>query len=336
MKPKLLLGVGIIAALAIILLIWPAIDQIIGPGKSPPLKIGISVYPGFAPFFVAQEKGFFAKEGVNAEIVTITDANQLISALAGNQVQLLTSTADFTTVVADAGVDIKEIFATDIGYGSDGLLTKNDVNSINDLKGKTIYLSLGTPSHFLLRTITKDLGFGKNDIALVQMEADQVGAAFVAGKIDYGMSWEPWLSKASERKDGKLLFSSRDKPGIITDTIVVRTDILQSRRKDVKAIMRAWFDAVDFVKSNPEEANAIMARNLGVPMEDFKAQLQTVKLLDYAGNMAKFDKSSELNVFELTEQAVEIYLEDGIIKSEVRPKDLIDPQVLAELSAKAS
>lgn len=336
MKIKYLIAVviGLLIATGIGLLVVENQPQATGQAVkevNEPVKIGIIVYPGFAPFFIAEEKGFFEKHGVNADVVVINDPSQAISALASNNVQIMFSSADFTPIVKDAGVDIKEILASDIGYGSDGLLVKNDVNTIRDLKDKTVHLMFGTPSHFLFRVLTKEAGLSKEDVNLVDMPADQVGTAFIAGQIDYGMSWEPWLSKASEREDGKLLFSSRNRPGIITDTFIVRTDILQSRRSDVKAIARAWFDAVEFWENNPNEANAIMARNMGLNAEDFEAQVATIKFLDCNENLEKFDKSSNLNLFYLTEKAVEIFREDGIINSEVNPEGIIDATLLREV-----
>ncbi len=295
------------------------------------IKIGVIIYPGFAPFFIADEKGYFEKEGVNAEVVLISDPNQAIPLLESNEVQLLFSSADFTTIISDAGVDVKEIFASDIGYGSDGLLVKNDVNNISDLKGKTVYLGMGYPSHFLFRYLTKQAGLENDDVTLVDMGADQVGAAFVAGQIDYGMSWEPWLSQAAERKDGKLLFSSKDEPGIITDTFVVRTDTLNSRTEDVKAIVRAWFDSIKFINSSPSEANSIMAKNLGLSVEDFEAQVSTIKFLTHQENLDKFSKKTSLNLYDLTDKVIEIYSEDGIIQSKPDVDKLIDASLLKEL-----
>lgn len=300
-------------------------------GTKQPLKIGVIVYPGFAPFYIADEKDFFGKENVNAEVVVINDPNQAISLLESNDVQILFSSADFTTIISDAGVDVKEIFASDIGYGSDGLLVKNDVNKISDLRGKTVYLGMGYPSHFLFRYLTKQAGLKNNEITLIDMGADQVGAAFVAGQIDYGMSWEPWLSKASERKNGKLLFSSKDKPGIIIDTFVVRTDTLNSRNKEVKAVVRAWFDSIDFIHSNSDEANSIMAKNMGLSVKDFEAQTSTIKFLSYQENLNKFNKENPLNLYDITAKAIEIYSEDGILKSQVSTEKIIDSSILKNL-----
>ncbi|MBS3117596.1 ABC transporter substrate-binding protein [Candidatus Woesearchaeota archaeon] len=327
-KTKILASV-IILAMVVVAVIWAFTSTNVQ--NQEPLKIGVIVYPGFAPFFIADEKDFFEKEDVNAEVVLINDPNQAISLLESNQVHLLFSSADFTAIISDAGVDMKEIFASDIGYGSDGLLVKDDVNDISDLKGKTVYLGMGYPSHFLFRYLTKQAGLKNDDVTLIDMGADQVGAAFVAGQIDYGMSWEPWLSQASEREDGKLLFSSKDEPGIITDTFVIRTNTLNSRNEDVKAVVRAWFDSIDFINSNPSEANSIMAKNMGLSVADFEAQASTIKFLSYQENLNKFNKATSLNLYDLTDKAIEIYTEDGILQGEVSIENIIDSSVLNSL-----
>ncbi|MFH1066924.1 MAG: ABC transporter substrate-binding protein [bacterium] len=296
-----------------------------------PVKIGVIVYPGYGPLFIAKEKGFFDKEGVKVEISVLGDASSLISSFASNDVQFSICSPDATLLFAEAGVDFKEIWAMDIGYGSDGLLVKNDVNSVSDLKGKPVYLYMGTPSHFLLRSMAIQAGLKAGDISLIQMDPDQIGAAFMAGKIDYGMSWEPWLSKASARKDGKTLFTSKDKPGIILDTFAVRTDFLNAHRDQVKAIMRAWFDSIEFLKTNSKEAHEIMARNFHMPIEELETQLTTVKFLSYQESLAKFSKDTDLNVFQLAEMAAKIFKEDGVLKKDVHPESLVDGSLLKEL-----
>lgn len=333
MKLKLFIGIAAILVIAVILvavLKEPTIGQAVRETQEP-LKIGILIYPGFAPYQLAEEKGFFEKNNVNAEVIVINDINQLISAIASDNIQMAISTADFTPFLVSTGVDVKEVFAMDIGYGSDGLVVTDNINSIKDLKGEKVYLSLGSPSHFLFRYLANQEGLSAQDVELIHMDADKVGAAFAAGQIDYGMTWEPWLSKASEREDGKVLITSKTQPGIITDTIVVRTEVLQSRHADVEAVVKSYFDAVEFWESNPDEANTIMAKNFGLPTEEFEVQIATVKFLDYNKNLAKFDKTTELNVYELTEKAIEIYAEDGVIESEVNAEDLIDKTVLLNL-----
>jgi len=153
---KVILAIGVL--IAIIFIGWTmrspkqqTKEQAQTKIEQKPIKIGIIVYPAFGMFYATEEKGFFKEEGIEVEIVQIPDENYLISALASDEVQMLISTPDFTTMVANAGVEVKQLFFTDIGYGSDGLVVKNDINDIADLKGKEVHLSMGMPSHFLFK-----------------------------------------------------------------------------------------------------------------------------------------------------------------------------------------
>ncbi|NQU79047.1 ABC transporter substrate-binding protein [Candidatus Woesearchaeota archaeon] len=199
------------------------------------------------------------------------------------------------------------------------------------MPGETVYLSIGTPSHFFFRYMMVQDGLDDTDIVIEHMDADQVGAAFVAGKIDYGMSWEPWLSRATERERGKLLLSTRDLPGIVTDTYVVRADTLEEREDEVEAILRAWFDSIDFIKTDRQEAYAIMADQMGLPVEEFGAMAETVRFLDYEASLARFDRSTMFDLYELTDEATRIYMADGLIMSEVSAEEIVEPSVLEGL-----
>jgi len=296
-----------------------------------PVKLGLLIYPGAGLFYIAQDKGFFKQEGVNVEIVEIADETQMVSSIASNQVQLMMSSLDLTTIIADAGVDAPQIFAFDIGYGADGLVVKNDISDIRQLKGKKVYASLGTPSHFILRYFAEKAGLKPEDIELVNTSADQVGAFLVAGKIDYGMTWEPWISKTKERSDLKVFITSKDEPGIVADTIVARRDIIQSRPEELKRIMRAYFKAVDFWRKNKEEGNAIIAKHFNIPVEELSLQMQTVKPLNYEDNLKVFDRSNKSNAYTFTEKAIQIYMEDKILKSKPDLPKLLDPSLLKVL-----
>lgn len=296
-----------------------------------PIRVGIVIYPGFAPFNLAKEKGFFEKEGSKVEIIQSADPNQLLSALASGDIQMLTCSADCAALIADAKIPAKQIFSTDESAGADGVVVKNNISRIEYLKGKTVYLPLGFPGHFLIRTLAERAGLNSQDIKLEQMDSDQVGAAFVAGKIDAGVTWEPWLSKAAQRKDGKVLVTSKDEPGIIVDTVFARSELLQSRRDEVKAVARGYFDAVEYWKANANDANSIMAKSIGVSPEEFAIQMTASKLSDYSYSLTKFDKTKPGSVYELTNKASKFYLEDGIIKAPVDAEAITDSSILQDL-----
>lgn len=295
-----------------------------------PIKIGVFVYPGFGTFYIAQEKGLFQKHGVNVELVQVS-ADNWLPALEGNKVQMITFTSDVMPILADSGVAAKQIFSTDYSYGADGLVVTNDIENISDLKGKKVYATYGYPGHFFLRYLAGKNGLSNDDVELINLNPEEIGSSFVAGKIDAGVTYEPWLSKAKERKGGKVLVTSSEEPGIITDVVVARSDLIETRREDVKNFMRAFFEAIDWWEKNTDEGNAIAAKNFKLTPEEFAPMRDTVKLSNLQTNLEKFDKQKPLNVFELAEKAGEIYLQDGVVKAKVNGDAVTDSSLLNEL-----
>ncbi len=300
------------------------------PTNQEPIKVGIAVYPGFGTFYIAQEKEFFKKQGVNVEIVPLS-LDAMFPALASNEVQMLVGSTDAMAIVADAGIPAKQIFSTSISDGADGVLVKNNINSIADLKGKKVYVALGFPDHFFLRYLANKAGLSYKDIELVNLDSDQVGSSFVAGKIDAGATWEPWLSKASERKDGKVLVTSKDESGIITDIVMARNDLVANRRGDVENLMRGFFAAESWWQNNIAEGNAIVAKSFNLTSADFAPMKDTVKLSDLQTNLQKFDKTQPLNVYVLAEKAADIYFNDGVIKTKTTGDAVTDSSLLNDL-----
>jgi NitT/TauT family transport system substrate-binding protein len=258
-------------------------------------------------------------------------ADNWLPAVEGNKVQMVTFTADVMPILADVGVAAKQIFSTDISYGGDGLVVTNDIQKISDLKGKKVYVTYGFPGHFFFRYLAGKNGLSYKDVELINLNPEEVGSSFVSGKINAGVTYEPWLSKAKEREDGKVLVTSREQPGIITDVIVARNDLIATRREDVKRVMRAFFDAVEWWEKNTDQGNAIVAKNFKLTPEEFALMRDTIKLSNLQINLEKFDKQKPLNVFELAEKAGEIYFQDGVIKTKTSGAAVTDSSLLNEL-----
>ncbi len=159
--------------------------------NSEPIKVGIAVYPGFGTFYIAKEKEFFKNQGVNVEMVQLS-LDAMVPALESNQVQLLVGSTDMMPIVADAGIAAKQIFSTSISYGADGLVATKDIQKISDLKGKKVYAAYGFPGHFFFRYLAEKNGLSNKDVELINLNSEEVGSSFVAGKINAGMTWELW------------------------------------------------------------------------------------------------------------------------------------------------
>jgi NitT/TauT family transport system substrate-binding protein len=92
--------------------------------------------------------------------------------------------------------------------------------------------------------------------------------------------------------------------------------------------VRAWYKAVDYSKSNPDDANAIMAKGVGGWLEDPKVFAETlggIEYLDKAKNIEFFGTAAAPGQIEKTlGAALDIWKSFGRIQVEVKPADMID------------
>lgn len=262
-----------------------------------PFKIAIVTWVGYGPFYIAEEKGYYQEEGIGVEIVRIEEEGARKSAFVSGKIHGAVNTVDTLASSVPRGVPGRVIFKIDESFGGDGIVAKNDITEINQLKGRTVAYPQGLPSHFFLLYLLDKAGMTTSDIISRNMEAGDAGAAFVAGKVDAAVTWEPWLSQAAETKHGHVLVTSKEAPGLVVDIFMITPTIAKNRTNDVRKLMRAWFKALDFVKQNPDEAYRIMAKHLNLTAEDVAGLVNVIKYADYEDNLRYFGLKEEESVF---------------------------------------
>ena len=119
------------------------------------------------------------------------------------------------------------------------------------------------------------------NIIVVLCQSENVAAAFLNGEVDAAVIWEPWLSQALKRTGAHVLISSKERPGIIVDTLNIKEDIVKNNPKLVKGLMRAWFRAVQYYKEHPLEASEIIAKYYGISANEYRKNISGLAWTDY-------------------------------------------------------
>ena len=292
------------------------------------LKLGHSTWVGYGPFYIARDKGFFKEEGVDVELVIMEDTPIKMGALMAGQLDLVASTVDEFPIYMKPGIALHYVLAVDNSKGGDGIVANKDIADIKGLKGKKVAFEEGSVSQFFLNALLKDAGMTQADIEPVNMAATDAGVAFAAKQVDAAVTWEPALSQGAKAPHGKLLLSSADKPGLITDVVAATTDTIANKKDDIKGFVRAWYKALAFIKSNPDEANKIMAQGVGGWLNDpavFAETLAGIEYLDKDKNTAFFGTPEAPGQINKTVQtALDVWKSFGRIQVDVKPADMID------------
>jgi NitT/TauT family transport system substrate-binding protein len=300
------------------------------------IKIGYSVWVGYGPLFIAQEKGYFKDAGLEVELVKVEDPKDRFVALAGKQLDGLVSTLDTMTQYWNTEAPFKAILGLDESSGGDGIVTNDKIASVKDLKGKQVGVNVGSVSQFFLEYVLQQNGMSSSDMTLVKMKQGDVPAALAANRIDAGVTWEPHLSK-SVKAGSKLLISSKETPGLIVDILILREDVIKDNPLIAQGLVNAWYLAIDYWKENEDDANAIMAKGLGGFYEsaaDIKADLAGATLFDIERNEKFFRDTGEGTATATLKFAIDFYTKIGIITTEIKAEDMIDSSFVVPLKSK--
>jgi NitT/TauT family transport system substrate-binding protein len=299
-----------------------------GATHAEPLRIFYFVWVGYGPLFVAQEKGFFAEQGVEVELIN----NEIHEAAFGG---LFSGQVD---AVAGALLDAPESFqpdedplvcvlAFDDSRGSDGVLATKDIQSVADLEGKSVAFLHSGVQLFYLHVLLKEAGLSEADIEVVDLIPEDATQAFLLQEVDAAITQDPYLTRAKNTEHGHLLTDTSERPGLIVDCLLTRLDVFNDRKREFQALARAWGAAVHFVDAHPDEAGEIMARHLGGGLEDpavFVNMLRGVAFYDAARNREYFGTPDNPGqIYQTMQYAIDLWSDLGMLKVELTPADVI-------------
>lgn len=287
------------------------------------LKIGHSIWVGYGPLYIARDKGYFAEEGVEVELVVVDDVKSRFAALAAGELDGLATTLDTMPLYYNPENQFSSVVLLDDSQGGDGVVANADVTSIAELAGKKVAFLEGSTSHFYITYLLQEAGLSLDDIEAVSMSPGDAGAAFVSQNVEAAVTWEPWLTNGKKADHGQVLVDTSETPGLIVDVLLFSDGVIDGQAEAVQGVVNAYYKAVDFYESNPDEAVEIMAAGVGGWLEDpaeFATTLEGVQLLGQTDNEALFDSTAK----ETVEFAINFWQEEGSLTSEMTADDLLN------------
>lgn len=294
----------------------------VASAENAPLVIGYSNWPGWLPWAVAEEKGLFAENGANVELKWFDGYLASMEAFAGGQLdgngQTLNDTISFA---ADAANGEVAVLVNDNSAGNDKVIVAEGINSVEDLKGKTVALEEGVVGDFMLTQALEDAGMSRSDITIKNLETGAAAAAFASGQVDAVAAWPPFWGIALEREGSKELLSSKDYPGAIPDLLVMSQKVIDEQPEQVQAMVNTWFATLDYIAKNPEESNKIMADRSGVSVEEYNDFKAGTRIFTIEENLEAFSDGDGMKHMPFASQVMNDFMVDvGFI--EAGPEDL--------------
>ena len=293
------------------------------PSKPEPgtFRMGIEPWLGYGPWRVAEEQGFFKRNGLDVKITNFDTDDQINSAFASGKLDGTNIATHTALRFAASGLPIKIVLLEDQSLKADAILAGPDVNSIEDLRGKKVAFEEGTTSDILLSYALAQNGMTKKDIKPVPIPAANAGSAFIAGKVPVAVTYEPYLTTAlKQNKDAKLLYTAGEDPGLVSDVFVVAEDSIKEKPGQIAALVKTWGQSVDFYKSDKAKAQAVITKAVGADPGDLTTAFEGVEFYDLAANRKQLGTTfADKTAADVKKAATDA----GLIDGEVDPKDII-------------
>ncbi|MBA4021876.1 MAG: glycine/betaine ABC transporter substrate-binding protein [Gordonia sp.] len=173
-------------------------------------------------------------------------------------------------------IGYKVAFVLDVAGDNEALVARNgtNINSVAELKGKTIGTALASTAHYSLLVALEQAGLSANDVKIVDLQPQAIIAAWERGDIDAAYTWLPTLDEL--RKTGKDLVTSRaiGQSNPTLDLGVVSNKLISDDPAAVDAWRKVQARALDLINTDPAAAAGFIGQELGISAEEAQGQLK--------------------------------------------------------------
>jgi NitT/TauT family transport system substrate-binding protein len=308
----------------------------------PPIQIGVDIWPGNFWPIVADRQGYFSEEGLSVKLVDVSnDYNQSVNNLGlGNGIDLgLVTPFDLMQQNFFKGGNLVGILYSDKSLSGEGIVAKPEINSLRDLAGKRVGIEKNSYLDYYLTVALRSVGMSESDIQEVNLSTDTMADSFGSQKLDAAFAWEPVTTDILHRYGAKTLLTADQIPGVSWSIWAVRQSLIQSRPDDIMKVLRAWEKATAFLKSNPNEALALISGysfeadpQKHYSIDELKAMVAADPLMDLGANIQAFSFSSGIDSVYSNLQSLDRYFRNNYsVKKPFDTNAMLDPRFVRTL-----
>lgn len=282
----------------------------------PVVAVGSQWY-GHIPVWIGIEKGIFRKHGFDVQWRAIGKSMDRLNAISSGEAQFASlGEIAMLSAMSQGNTRFYWVGNQNIAPGFEGLVAAPGITSYAELKGKKIGFPFGSSVDLTCRMLLKEHGLDpKTDVELVNLELGDVPAVFRAGNVAAALVWEPGFSQLKAVEGATVLGTDTDtevykKFGTMTgpDVLVISRSWVDENRARAKAFMRAYFEALTWVKNHNLEA-AEVAQGKYI-QQDLSLIQENMKKFIWQDLEAQKKVMSDAGIFGQADYVIRILHED--------------------------
>jgi len=248
------------------------------------LVVGYTPANAFMPAFVAKDKGFFAKRGLDVTLQTVPQGSTIAGAMAGGTMQVGTLTAPVYLLSVEGGIDTQIVAASTYQAKSNptiALMARegSNIKSAADMKGKRMGVpGLNGVNHVVAMKWLENNGVPRNQVTYVETGFAQMGDLLKGSQVDLVVPVEPFITRLEQTKVGYQVAIPTITDSYLESFYIMMRDFVQKNPKAARDFREALREAVAYIKSNEADARKTQVTYLKLP----EAAAASIKLPTFA------------------------------------------------------
>jgi NitT/TauT family transport system substrate-binding protein len=319
--------------------------------KDNTVRFALNVWAGWGPIILAND-GFKAGkvwktadgQAFKVELILIDDPVKMRDAYSTGDVQIGWATLDMVPLFVDGFVKANDtrvmprIFQqVDWSNGGDGIVVRENIKSVADLRGKKLVMAQNSPSQYFALNMLVAGGVQPAEVDMQYTnDAFQAAAAFNSDKSIAGaVSWAPDIYNLADVKGNRMLVTTQTANKLIADVWFARADFAKDHPGYIEAIVRGIFDGMEDLKipAKKQQCAKLMAEGYSIPEADTMKMFGDAHNTNWAENFQFFmNQNNPTNFEHIWRQAYYLYKRIGSITNQpVQFDKVMDFSVIAKL-----
>ncbi|MBI4269302.1 MAG: ABC transporter substrate-binding protein [Candidatus Rokubacteria bacterium] len=225
------------------------------------IRVGLDVGVNSLPFWVAMEKGLFAKHGLQVSD-KVFDAGYLgLLAIGAGEGDSSSQSDAPTLTLIGKGIDALVVAVVARSADNYKIVAKKDIQTAPGLKGRKFGMTLGSASEYVGMKYLAKQGFGRADVNVVNADPSELAPLLARGEIDAACFWEPWGRKTVALAPDRLHVMGTGKDIYAVNMyLTVRRKFAAEQRQAVTGLLRGLMEANAYIKANRKEVTGLFQK----------------------------------------------------------------------------
>lgn len=279
-------------------------SEVAEEGLTETITFGLMSTIDAIPLIIAEEKGFFEDRGVNVELQTFTSARDRDAAFQAGALDGTITDLIAVGLFNQAGLDVR---ITGTTTGNFELLANPAIESIEDLKGKTVIVANNTGIEYSLDKILESAGLSPDDVTKEEVPSIPTRLELVRNnQSDAAILPEPFVTIGIA--SGLTPLATAEPIGMTA----FFQNAIDEKSAEIKAFYQAYNDAVEYLNTHStDEYIDLIIERIGFP-EELRDQI----------NLPEFKKNS-LPSDEKIQSAFDWLRNRDLLTTDLQPSDVV-------------